>query len=97
MPHRGVDALILRVTHHISEYRQVEFARHKPVDLAGVRTWIVSREDLILSKLVWARDADSELQMRDVHTLIDDPVDWAYLAAWAPKLGVAQMLDELRT
>ena len=33
-----------------SEYRHVEFARRKSVDLAGVSTWITSREDLILSK-----------------------------------------------
>ena len=37
-----------------SEFRQVEFARRLPVAIAGVRTWIVSREDLVLSKLVWA-------------------------------------------
>ena len=34
-----------------SEFRQVEFARRQPVSIAGTRTWIVSREDLILSKL----------------------------------------------
>jgi hypothetical protein len=37
-----------------AEFRQVEFARRQPVAIAGIRTWIVSREDLILSKLVWA-------------------------------------------
>lgn len=40
-----------------SEYRQVEFARRQPVQMHGVNTWIVSREDLILSKLVWAKDS----------------------------------------
>jgi hypothetical protein len=35
-----------------SEYRRVEFARRKSVNLAGVATWITAREDLILSKLV---------------------------------------------
>ncbi len=78
-----------------SEYRQVEFARRKSVELAGVSTWIASREDLILSKLVWARDADSELQKRDVSTLIDGSVDWPYLRDWAPKLGVEDLLQEL--
>ncbi len=43
-----------------SEYRQVEFARRQPVQMHGVKTWIVSREDLILSKLVWAQDSGSE-------------------------------------
>ncbi len=78
-----------------SEYRQVEFERRKPVELAGVSTWITSREDLILSKLVWARDANSELQKRDVRTLLDESVDWTYLRAWATKLGVGDVLEEV--
>jgi hypothetical protein len=78
-----------------SEYRQVEFERRKPVELASVSTWITSREDLILSKLIWARDANSELQKRDVRTLLDDSVDWSYLREWATKLGISDMLEEV--
>ena len=55
-----------------AEYRQVEFARRKQVNLAGVTTWIATREDLILSKLVWAKDSASELQQRDVRSLIEE-------------------------
>lgn len=39
------------------EYRHVEFERRKSVEFAGVSTWITSREDLILSKLVWGNDS----------------------------------------
>jgi len=78
-----------------SEYRQVEFERRKSVELAGISTWITSREDLILSKLIWARDANSELQKRDVRSLLDDSVDWLYLREWAAKLGVTDMLKDL--
>lgn len=80
-----------------SQYRQVEFERRKAVDLAGVRTWITSREDLILSKLVWARDSHSEMQLRDVRTLLDEPVDRLYLTHWARILNVEGMLDEVAT
>jgi hypothetical protein len=65
------------------------------VEFAGISTWITSREDLILSKLVWARDTGSEMQLRDVRTLIDESVDWLYLKGWAAKLGIAAKLDEL--
>jgi hypothetical protein len=78
-----------------SEYRQVEFARRQPVELNGVKTWIVSREDLILSKLVWAKDSGSELQRRDVRTLLDDSMDRAYLQRWAARLDVAEALAEI--
>ena len=36
----------------------------------------------------------SEMQLRDVRTLIDESVDWPYLKDWAAKLGVAAKLDE---
>ena len=75
-----------------AEYRQVEFARRRPVELSDVRTWIVSREDLILSKLVWAKDSGSELQYRDVRTLLDESMDRAYLQHWAARLDVAEAL-----
>jgi hypothetical protein len=78
-----------------SEYRQVEFARRKAVQMNGVKTWIVSREDLILSKLVWAKDTDSELQRRDVKTLLDESMDRVYLKRWASALGVAEALAEI--
>jgi hypothetical protein len=78
-----------------AEYRQVEFARRQAVQMHGVKTWIVSREDLILSKLVWAKDSKSELQRRDVRTLLDESMDRAYLERWASQLGVAAALAEI--
>ena len=86
-----VDFIIRKDT----EYRQIEFSRRKAVELGGVRTWIVSLEDLVLSKLMWARDAGSELQRRDVRALLHESVDKAYLEHWAVRLDVADMLKEL--
>ena len=76
-------------------YRQLEFERRVPVDFAGVRTWIVTREDLILSKLIWARDGKSELQLRDIRSLLQTAPDLDYTRVWAQKLGVLQLLDSL--
>jgi hypothetical protein len=78
-----------------AEYRQIEFARRKEVNFAGVKTWIVTREDLILSKLVWSKDSGSELQQRDVRALLDDDVDHAYVQQWATRLGVDTLLGRL--
>jgi hypothetical protein len=87
-----VDFIVRKTT----EYRQLEFSRRKPMDLPGIGTWIVSREDLILSKLVWARDTGSELQRRDVRALLDESVDVDYIERWAGPLGVQALLRELR-
>lgn len=74
-------------------YRQTEFARRVQVQLPGFSAWLVSREDLILSKLAWAKDAESELQMRDVRNLLSGKVDLTYLRQWAPALNVSELLE----
>lgn len=78
-----------------SAYRRVEFDRRRAVQVGDGHTWIVTREDLILSKLVWARDTGSELQLRDVRSLLEQDVDVAYLRRWAGELGIAANLEEL--
>ena len=77
-----------------SDYRRAEFERRRRVSFAGVELWIVSPEDLVLSKLDWARDSRSELQMRDVRHLLEVPLDRAYLALWAGRLGLERLLEE---
>lgn len=77
------------------EYRQHEFERRKLVSLGDFETWIVSREDLILSKLYWARDSKSELQLRDVKNLLTVDCDWSYLYSRGEYLGVKELLMEV--
>ena len=77
-------------------YRLQEFRRRQQIELPGFRVWIVAKEDLILSKLFWARESRSELQLRDVRNLLASGVDEAYLAQWSARLGVAALLDECR-
>lgn len=79
-------------------YRETEFGRRHEVDAAGVRLSVVAPEDLILSKLAWARETGSELQRRDVRELIASvrDLDWDYLERWAAHLGVSRGLEEAR-
>ena len=74
-------------------YRQEEFARRKRVPLADFEVWIVSLKDLILSKLIWAKPTNSELQLRDVKNLLKDTYDEAYLYEKARSLGVFELLE----
>lgn len=87
-----VDFIVQKST----EYRQVEFARRKQVSLGGFTTWIVSCEDLILSKLVWARESASEMQRRDIALLLAQSPDLEYIRLWAPRLGVGAILDGIK-
>jgi hypothetical protein len=94
--HYGSGIKVDLIVRKSEEFRRVEFGRRLPISLGGVPTWIASREDLILSKLVWARDAGSELQRRDVVALLAAPgLDETHLRHWAPRLGVSNLLEEL--
>jgi hypothetical protein len=78
-----------------SRYREAEFERRREIDIEGVRTSIVSKEDLILSKLVWAKDSRSEMQLRDVRNLMATGYDSKYLDRWKGELGVGDLLEEI--
>ena len=76
-------------------YRRAEFERRSRIALAEVPLWIVSVEDLILSKLEWSRESRSEQQRRDVGLLLEAPLDRAYLDQWAERLGLDGLLKEV--
>ncbi len=80
-----------------AEYRKLEFSRRRRIDWEGRSLPVVAPEDLLLSKLVWARDSRSELQLRDARNLLDsvEDLDLDYARSWAARLGVADLLREL--
>ena len=80
------------------EYRQVEFDRRQSVDIGGVNVFVVRPEDLILSKLTWSMNGDSELQLRDAVSLCASApkLDWNYVERWAAVLGVSELLERVR-
>ncbi len=75
-----------------SLYRNTEFQRRRHVQLDNAGIWIVSPEDLILSKLDWAKDSLSEMQLRDVRNLLHSikNLDKEYLNTW---IGMLQLGD----
>ena len=78
-------------------YRKVEFERRRTVSIEGKKLTVVTAEDLLLSKLHWAKDSRSELQLGDVRNLMSSEpnLDWPYIRQWAEKLGVIDLLREV--
>jgi len=74
-----------------SPYRREEFERRQRIAVSGFEIWIVSKEDLILSKLVWARDSESERQVQDVKNLIASGCEMTIIERWTQELGVATL------
>ena len=81
------------------EYRKVEFGRRQSIDIGGVNVFVVKPEDLILSKLSWSMNGSSELQLRDAASICAGTakLDWQYLTKWAAILGVAGLLERVRS
>lgn len=80
-----------------SEYRRLEFNRRKYFDFEGMKIAIVSPEDLIISKLFWAKESRSEMQINDVKNLIAsvEQIDYNYIKKWVKELGIENIFNEV--
>jgi hypothetical protein len=87
-----VDCIVRKNT----PYRHAEFARRQQIRIDNFSTWIASKEDLIISKLFWAKDSGSELQMRDVRNLVATGCDSAYVENWTQELDLTNLWDQCR-
>lgn len=96
--HRASVHKIDIVVRHDSDYEVEKFERRRHLDLDAQRVSVIAPEDLILSKLMWAKQSPSELQLRDVRAIISvqQDLDWAYIDRWAVRLTVKTLLAEVR-
>jgi hypothetical protein len=76
------------------KYRLTEFNRRQRVKFEKFNTWIVSKEDLIISKLHWIRKSRSERHLRDVKNLAATGCDTVYVERWTRALGVFKLWEE---
>jgi len=76
-----------------SKYRKTEFERRSSIMFEGLNIDIVAPEDLTLSKLLWARESLSEMQLRDVKNLLKTVagLDVVYVEKWVKELGLEEI------
>lgn len=77
------------------EFRQTEFKRKVIMEYFDKQIYLVSVEDLLLSKLIWIQQLQSALQMEDIRNLAQlDTIDWDYVNYWIHqlKLGTFNLL-----
>jgi hypothetical protein len=78
-------------------FRQEEFNRRKEVDFWDKPIYVVSEEDLLISKLIWIQDFQSAQQMEDIKNLAAiEQLDWPYITKWINKLNL-KSFNLLRT
>ncbi len=79
------------------EYRIKEFSRRQNIKIADTLIYVVSPEDLVLSKLFWAKQSKSEMQFRDIRGILAmaKNIDHDYIKEWSQKLKLEELLDEV--
>lgn len=77
-----------------SPFHRSCFARRVAVEIGGHNVWVVSPEDLIVSKLDWWHRGShkSEYDVRCVMDGQGDRLDWPYIELWVNRLGLEQEL-----
>ncbi len=85
-----IDCVVRKET----EFQKATFKNREKFRFGDFDVWTISKEDLILSKLLWAKDTKSEMQMRDVTNMLRTEYDEIYVRTWAKKLGIEELLEE---
>ena len=68
-------------------YRITEFARKRLIDFLEMKIYVVSPEDLLLSKIIWVQEIQSPLQFEDIRLLSSlDNLDRQYIDKWIDSL-----------
>ena len=95
-PHSSVHAWIIRKSRAFS---QEEFQRRQRASLHDVPLFVVSAEDVVISKLEWAKLAQSRRQIEDAATILRmrwDALDHSYLEKWIDELDLQKEWDDAR-
>lgn len=72
-----------------TEYRKFEFQRRLKTKIADFDVWIVSPEDLAISKIEWIQQFQSDKQISDIENLLAKPkIDKNYIKEWCNKLNL---------
>ena len=81
-----------------TRYLRCKEEGRRTVTIEGQPVSLVAPEDLILSKLNWAKESRSQMQLDDVRNLLRlvQNLDRAYLNRWVDRLGLAALYREVQ-
>jgi hypothetical protein len=81
-----------------SSYNALKIKRAILRDINGQKIPFVSPEDLILSKLIWSKESESQKQAGDIKSVLRNPtltLDMKYIKGWAQKHDTIKVLEQL--
>lgn len=80
------------------DFARASFGRRRRHELWGEAVWVISPEDLVLAKLLWAKQGGSARQVEDargIRRVQGDALDRDYLKDWAQRLLVRDSLEAI--
>lgn len=82
-----------------SAFQNSVFARKKKVLVNNTPMWFVSVEDLILAKLSWAKDSESDIQLKDIRNLLEtgESLDIKYIEDWISELELKNLYEKVKS
>lgn len=97
--HQGTVFKVDFIVRKDEEYRKAEFLRKRRAKIFNIPVWIVSPEDLVLSKLFWAKDSLSDIQIRDIRNILESvkAIEQAYLDQWVDRLGLEEVYNKVNS
>lgn len=74
-----------------------EMKRRVVRKVANVDVFLISPEDLILRKLLWYKESESDKQLEDIRSVLrrQKKLDFKYLENWAKKQSTLKILETL--
>lgn len=71
-------------------FEQNKFSRRRETEFLNEPIFVISPEDLILSKLIWIQEFQSAVQMEDIKNLYEiETLDREYILHWIKTLNLA--------
>ncbi len=72
-----------------TEYYRLAFNRREKIKELDMELWVIRLEDLILAKLIWIQQSQSEKQIQDIENLMLNPdKDMNYIKKWCNELNL---------
>ena len=82
----------------LNDFQESMFKRRNRIEIDGHKIWMISLEDLILAKCLWAKDSHSELQINDLrHLSTVAGLDQKYVMQWISKLDLGEIYKMVKT
>ncbi len=80
-----IDFIIRKET----EYFKQAFENRQLINELDTDLWVISLDDLIIAKIIWIQDYQSEKQIMDIENLLINPdINMEYIRKWCNKMSL---------